>query len=68
MKAVARRTALMKTGWGLRTILEEVMLALMSEVPALSGVESLVITEEVIAGSDSRRSSPETPLRGTNDP
>lgn len=51
VKAVARRAALMKTGArALRTILEEVMLDLMYDVPALNGVKSVVITEEVIAG------------------
>ncbi len=51
IKAVARRAAVMKTGArALRTILEEVMLDLMYDVPALSGVKSVVITEEVIAG------------------
>ena len=51
MKAVARRAALMKTGArALRTILEEVMLDLMYDVPALNSVKSVVITEEVIAG------------------
>ncbi len=51
VKAVARRAALMKTGArALRTILEEVMLDLMYDVPALVGVKSVVITEDVIAG------------------
>ncbi len=51
VKAVARRAAVMKTGArALRTILEEVMLDLMYDVPALCGVKSVVITEEVIAG------------------
>ena len=51
VKAVARRAAVMKTGArALQTILEEVMLDLMYEIPALSGVKSVVITEEVIAG------------------
>ena len=51
VKAVARRAAVMKTGArALRTILEEVMLDLMYEIPALNGVKSVVITEEVIAG------------------
>jgi len=51
VKAVARRAALMKTGArALRTILEEVMLDLMYDVPALGGVKSVLITEEVIAG------------------
>jgi ATP-dependent Clp protease ATP-binding subunit ClpX len=34
----------------LRTILEEVILDLMYDVPALSGVRFVVITENVIAG------------------
>ena len=51
VKAIARRAAVMKTGArALRTILEEVMLDLMYEIPALGGVKSVVITEEVIAG------------------
>lgn len=51
LKAVARRAALMKTGArALRTILEEVMLDLMYDIPAMAGVKSVVITEEVIAG------------------
>jgi len=51
VKAVARRAALMKTGArALRTILEEVMLDLMYDIPALGGVKSVMITEEVIAG------------------
>ena len=51
VKAAARRAALMKTGArALRTILEEVMLDLMYEIPAHGGVKSVVITEEVIAG------------------
>jgi ATP-dependent Clp protease ATP-binding subunit ClpX len=51
VKAIARRAALMKTGArALRTILEDVMLDLMYEVPALGHVKSVVITEEVIAG------------------
>ncbi|HVG02066.1 MAG TPA: ATP-dependent Clp protease ATP-binding subunit ClpX, partial [Nitrospira sp.] len=51
VKAVARRAGVMKTGArALRTILEEVMLDLMYEIPALSSVKSVVITEEVIAG------------------
>ena len=51
VKAVARRAAVMKTGArALRTILEEVMLDLMYDIPALGKVKSVVITEEVIAG------------------
>jgi ATP-dependent Clp protease ATP-binding subunit ClpX len=52
VKAVARRAAVMKTGArALRSILEEVMLDLMYEIPASGGVKSVVITEEVIAGT-----------------
>ncbi|HSE57346.1 MAG TPA: ATP-dependent Clp protease ATP-binding subunit ClpX, partial [Nitrospiraceae bacterium] len=51
VKAVAGRAALMKTGArALRTILEDVMLDLMYDVPAMGGVKSVVITEDVIAG------------------
>ena len=52
VKAVARRAVEMKTGArALRTILEEVMLDLMYEIPALNGARSVEITEEVIAGT-----------------
>ncbi|SLM49466.1 ATPase and specificity subunit of ClpX-ClpP ATP-dependent serine protease [Nitrospira japonica] len=52
VRAVARRAALMKTGArALRTILEEVMLDLMYEVPAMGSVKSVEITEDVIAGT-----------------
>ena len=41
----------MKTGArALRTILEDVMLDLMYEVPALKNVQSVVITDDVING------------------
>jgi ATP-dependent Clp protease ATP-binding subunit ClpX len=51
IKAVAGRAALMKTGArSLRTILEDVMLDLMYDVPAMGDVKSVVITEDVIAG------------------
>ncbi|MDF0644259.1 MAG: ATP-dependent Clp protease ATP-binding subunit ClpX [Nitrospira sp.] len=51
VRAVARRAALMKTGArALRTILEEVMLDLMYEVPAMGDVKSVEITEDVISG------------------
>jgi ATP-dependent Clp protease ATP-binding subunit ClpX len=52
VKAIAHRAASMKTGArALRTILEDVMLDLMYEVPALNGVKSVVITEAVINGT-----------------
>lgn len=51
VKAVARRAAQMKTGArALRTILEEVMLDLMYDVPSRNGVKSVEISEDVIAG------------------
>jgi ATP-dependent Clp protease ATP-binding subunit ClpX len=51
VKAVAHRAASMKTGArALRTILEDVMLDLMYEVPGLKGVKSVVITDDVIHG------------------
>ena len=51
VKAVARRAAQMKIGArALRTVLEDVMLDLMYDVPAIQGVKTIVITEEVIAG------------------
>ncbi|GIW54668.1 MAG: ATP-dependent Clp protease ATP-binding subunit ClpX [Nitrospiraceae bacterium] len=52
VKAIAHRAGSMKTGArALRTILEDVMLDLMYEVPALTGVKSVVITEAVINGT-----------------
>jgi ATP-dependent Clp protease ATP-binding subunit ClpX len=51
VKAIAHRAAAMKTGArALRTILEDVMLDLMYEVPALKNVRSVVITDDVIHG------------------
>ena len=51
IKSVASRAVSMKTGArALRAILEEVMLDLMYDVPALEGVKKVVITEEVIQG------------------
>lgn len=52
VKSIARRAAVMKTGArALRTILEEVMLDLMYDIPALAGVKAVVITEDTIAGT-----------------
>jgi len=52
VKAIAHRAAPMRTGArALRAILEEVMLDLMYEVPALQGVTSIIITDEVIHGT-----------------
>jgi ATP-dependent Clp protease ATP-binding subunit ClpX len=52
VKAIAHRAVPLKTGArALRAILEDVMLDLMYEVPALQGVTSIVITDEVIHGN-----------------
>ena len=51
VKSIASRAVSMKTGArALRSILEEVMLDLMYDVPALKNIEKVVITEEVIQG------------------
>ncbi|MGB0928083.1 MAG: ATP-dependent Clp protease ATP-binding subunit ClpX [Pikeienuella sp.] len=52
LKAVARKAIERKTGArGLRSILENVLLDTMFDLPALDGVEEVVVNEEVIAGS-----------------
>lgn len=52
IQAIATRAASMKTGArGLRAILEDVMLDLMYDVPALKHVKQVVITEKVIDGA-----------------
>ncbi|GJL54018.1 MAG: ATP-dependent Clp protease ATP-binding subunit ClpX [Nitrospirales bacterium] len=51
IKSIATRSVSLKTGArALRSILEEVMLDLMYDIPALKGVEKIVITQEVIQG------------------
>ena len=51
VQSIASRAVTMKTGArALRLILEEVMLDLMYDVPALKGVRKVVITSEVIKG------------------
>jgi len=52
LTAVARRAILRKTGArGLRSILEGILLDTMFELPALEGVEEVVISEEVVEGN-----------------
>ncbi len=52
VKTVAHKAASLKTGArALRTILEEKMLDLMYDTPALEGIQEVVITEEVIQGT-----------------
>jgi len=51
IKSIATRAVSMKTGArALRSILEEVMLDLMYDVPALKAIKKVVITEKVIQG------------------
>lgn len=51
LKAVARRAIGRKTGArGLRSILEAILLDTMFDLPALEGVEEVVISEEVVDG------------------
>ena len=67
MKAIARKAIARKTGArGLRSILENVLLDTMFDLPAAEGVEEVVVNEEVIAGkakplmiySDSHQDAP----------
>lgn len=52
MKAIARKAIARKTGArGLRSILENVLLDTMFDLPSAEGVEEVVVNEEVIEGS-----------------
>ncbi len=52
LKAIARRAIERKTGArGLRSILESILLDTMFELPAMEGVEEVVISEEVVTGN-----------------
>ena len=52
LKAVAKRAIARKTGArGLRSILEGILLDTMFDLPALEGVEEVVISEEVVDGN-----------------
>ena len=51
LSAVAKRAIERKTGArGLRSILESILLDTMFELPALEGVQEVVISEEVVSG------------------
>jgi len=53
LRAVAEMANKRKTGArGLRSILEEIMIDVMYEIPSLSGVKECVITEEVVLKKD----------------
>jgi hypothetical protein len=52
LKAISRRAIERKTGArGLRSIMEQILLDLMFELPALKGVEEVVIGPEVVDGA-----------------
>ncbi len=52
LAAIAKKSLVQKTGArGLRSILEEVMLELMYELPSIENLKECIITEEVISGS-----------------
>jgi len=52
LKAVSKRAIIRKTGArGLRSILEGILLDTMFDLPALEGVEEVVISEEVVEGN-----------------
>ena len=51
LKAIAHRAIARKTGArGLRSIMESILLDSMFELPSLEGVESIVISKEVVDG------------------
>ena len=52
LKAIARKAMAWKTGaWGLRSIMENILLDTMFELPSLKGVEEVVINAEVVEGN-----------------
>ena len=52
LKAVAKRAIDRKTGArGLRSIMEAILLDTMFELPALEGVQEVVISDEVVKGN-----------------
>ncbi len=52
LRAIAKKAILRKTGArGLRSIIESILLDTMFELPALEGVQEVVISEEVVGGN-----------------
>ncbi|MCC2688467.1 MAG: clpX [Rhizobiaceae bacterium] len=52
LSAIAKRAIDRKTGArGLRSIMESILLDTMFELPALQGVQEVVISEEVVSGN-----------------
>ncbi len=55
LKAIAEKAIERKTGArGLRSIMEQILLDTMYDLPSLEGVEEVVISEEVVKGKDVR--------------
>ena len=51
LKAIAQKAILRKTGArGLRSIIEEVLLETMFDLPSIEGVEEVILNKEVING------------------
>ena len=51
LKAIAQKAILRKTGArGLRSIIEEVLLETMFDLPSIEGVEEVIVNKEVISG------------------
>lgn len=56
ISAIAKKSMALKTGArGLRTIMEDMILDLMYEVPSRDDVEGIVITEKTVSGKDKAR-------------
>lgn len=52
LKAIAAKAISRKTGArGLRSIIEEVMMDVMFEIPSMSGIQKVVITEDAVLGN-----------------
>ena len=69
LKAIAEKAILRKTGArGLRSIIEEVLLETMFELPSIENVEEVVVNKEVVSGSSkplliySKKTSKETKI------
>lgn len=53
LKAIAEKAIQRKTGArGLRSIIEEVMMDVMFEIPSMSGIQKVVITEDAVLGTN----------------
>ncbi|MDN6437574.1 MAG: ATP-dependent Clp protease ATP-binding subunit ClpX, partial [Lactococcus sp.] len=53
LKAIAQKAITRKTGArGLRSIIEEVMMDVMFEIPSMTGITKVVITEAAVLGTN----------------